>query len=66
MEASIHPKSLVRVSNWRIRKLGKMSGALPAREIGGWAEARGTRVVKDVGYDPVQGGVVLGENRKRG
>jgi len=53
MEAAVYPKSLLRVSYRRIRELGNMSGVVPAREIGGCAEARRARVIKDVGYDPI-------------
>ena len=41
-----------------------MSGALPTREIGSSAEARGTRVIDDLGFVVVQCRVVRLENRE--
>ena len=45
--------------------MGKMLGAFPARTIGSNTTARGTRLIRRLGFNIIQGSMVRIENRER-
>ena len=65
MERAIYQESWRSASNGRLRELGEVSDAFPTRAIGGSTAARGTRLIKRLGFNTLQGRMVRLDNRER-
>ena len=65
VETAVYQESLRRASDMRVRELGEVSDAFPARAIGSSTAAGRTRLIKRLGFNTIQGSMVRMENGER-